>query len=135
MFKDVRSAANFMEAWMGEHALPLWATSGFDAEAGRFEEGLELRRKRLPEIPIRLLVQARQIFVFSLAHRRHRYPGADVVVERAFRFDAKDYFRPDGRDGWVFSIARDGRVVDSTPRPLCARFRASGGCFLRAGNR
>lgn len=103
-----------MDAWLREQALPLWATSGFDAEAGRFEEGLSFEGKRLPEVPIRLLVQARQIFVFALAHRRHRYPGADALVERAFKSLQSDYFRPDGRDGWAFSIARDGSVVDST---------------------
>lgn len=114
MVRNVRSAATFMVAWMREQALPLWAASGFDAEAGRFEEGLTYGREPRRQVPIRLLVQARQIFVFSLALRRRWHPGSKDLVERAFAAMKRDYFRPDGRDGWVFSIARDGSVVDAT---------------------
>jgi len=99
---------------MREQALPLWATSGFDAEAGRFEEGLTFERKPRRQVPIRLLVQARQIFVYAVAARRQWHPGAKQLVERAFAAMKRDYFRPDGRDGWAFSIARDGSVVDPT---------------------
>ena len=114
MFQDVRSAATFMVSWMREQALPLWATSGFDAEAGRFEEGLTFGREPRRQVPIRLLVQARQIFVYALAQRRQWHAGSDELVERAFAAMKRDYFRPDGRDGWVFSVARDGSVVDAT---------------------
>jgi mannose-6-phosphate isomerase len=114
MFRDVRSAATFMEAWMREQALPLWATSGFDAEVGRFEEGLTFGSEPRRQVPIRLLVQARQIFVYALAERRRWHPGSDELVEQAFAAMKRDYFRPDGRDGWAFSIARDGSVVDAT---------------------
>lgn len=114
MFRDVRSAAVFMASWMREQALPLWAASGFDALAGRFEEGLTFGTKPRLQLPIRLLVQARQIFVFALAERRQWHAGSKELVERAFAAMKRDYFRPDGRDGWVFSIARDGSVVDAT---------------------
>ena len=114
MRRDVRTAAQFMEAWMREQALPLWAVSGFDAEAGRFEEGLTFDGRPRPEVPIRLLVQARQIFVYALAERRHWYAGAGALAERAFASMRRDYFRRDGGDGWVSSIARDGTVIDST---------------------
>ena len=99
---------------MREQALPLWATSGFDAETGRFEEGLTFEGRPRSEVPIRLLVQARQIFVYSIADRRRWTVGADALIARAFASMRRDYFRRDGRDGWVFSIARDGTVVDPT---------------------
>ncbi|TAJ92079.1 MAG: mannose-6-phosphate isomerase [Reyranella sp.] len=114
MFQDVRSAATFMEAWMREQSLPLWATSGFDPEAGRFEEGLTFARERLRQVPIRLLVQARQIFVYALAEARQWHSGSDALVERAYAAMRRDYFRPDGHAGWAFSISRDGSVVDPT---------------------
>jgi mannose/cellobiose epimerase-like protein (N-acyl-D-glucosamine 2-epimerase family) len=114
MFRDVHSATAFMAAWMREQALPLWAASGFDTEAGRFEEGLTFGREPRLEAPIRLLVQARQIFAYALAERRQWHSGSKELVERAFAAMKRDYFRPDGRDGWVFSIARDGSVVDAT---------------------
>jgi len=113
MLHDVRSVAALMESWMLGQALPLWATAGFDAEAGRFEEGLTFDGRPRPEVPIRLLVQARQIFVYALAQRRQWHPGAAALAERAFGAMRRDYFRRDGRDGWVFSISRDGSVADS----------------------
>ncbi len=113
MRHDMRDAAVLMESWMLGQALPLWATAGFDAEAGRFEEGLTFDRRPRPQGPIRLLVQARQIFVYSLAQRRRWHAGAAALAERAFEAMRRDYHRPDGQDGWVFSIARDGSVADS----------------------
>ena len=110
---DLPTAATLMEEWMRGQALPLWATAGFDAEAGRFEEALTFDCRARPEVPIRLLVQARQIFVYSLAQRRRWHPGAAALAERAFEAMRRDYYRADGQDGWVFSIARDGSVADS----------------------
>ena len=114
MLRDVRSAATLMEGWTREQALPLWATSGFDAATGRFEEGLTFQGRPRPEVPIRLLVQARQIFVYALAERRQWTAGPSALVERAFASMRRDYYRRDGRDGWIFSIARDGAVADPT---------------------
>lgn len=111
---DVRTVAGLMESWMRDQALPLWATAGFDGRAGRFEEGLRFDGTPRQEMPIRLLVQARQIFVFSLAQRQRWHSGAAALAERAFGSMCRDYYRRDGRDGWVFSIARDGTVVDAT---------------------
>lgn len=99
---------------MRDQALPLWATAGFDARGGRFEEGLNLDGRPRIAVPIRLLVQARQIFVYALAARRRWCEGGVALVERAFAAMRRDYHRRDGRDGWVFSIARDGTVADST---------------------
>jgi mannose-6-phosphate isomerase len=103
-----------MTAWMREQALPLWATAGFDAEAGRFEEGLTVGGQPRPQAPIRLLVQARQIFVYAVALRRQWHPDCGDLVERAFGSMKRDYLRRGGDDGWAFSIARDGSVVDAT---------------------
>ena len=64
-------------------ALPLWATTGFDAEHGRFEERLTLRAERLPDVPLRLMSQARQIHSYALAARRGWHPDAAGLVERA----------------------------------------------------
>ena len=114
MPRDLRTAATLMEEWIRGEALPLWATAGFDAEAGRFEEALTFGCRPRPDVSIRLLVQARQIFVYSLAQRRRWHPGAAALAERAFGSMRRDYCRRNGRDGWVFSIARDGTVADST---------------------
>jgi mannose-6-phosphate isomerase len=94
------------------HALPLWATVGYDARKDRFEEQLTIAGERMRDGPIRLMVQARQIHVYALAARRGWYEPALPLVERAFRSMQRDYHRRGGRDGWAFSILRDGKVAD-----------------------
>ena len=99
--------------WAIDHAFPLWATAGFDHEHGRFEERLTLGAERLPDVPLRLMSQARQIHAYARAARRGWHADARALVERAFASMVRDFHGRDGAGGWVFSIARDGRVTDA----------------------
>jgi mannose/cellobiose epimerase-like protein (N-acyl-D-glucosamine 2-epimerase family) len=98
--------------WAVQQALPLWASTGFDREHRRFEERLTLRGERIVDVPIRLMVQARQIYCYGLAAQRGWHEGALPLVEAAFQSMIRDYHRRDGADGWVFSVHRDGAVAD-----------------------
>jgi mannose-6-phosphate isomerase len=113
MLARLEPAAAALVDWAIDAALPLWATAGFDAAHGRFEERLTLGGERLPDVPLRLMTQARQIHAYALAARRGWHDGATVLVERAYAAMLRDYRGRDDRDGWVFSIGRDGGVVDS----------------------
>lgn len=106
------AAAARLRDWAVQQALPLWASAGFDGEHGRFEERLTLQGKRIVDVPIRLMVQARQIYCYGLAARRGWHEGALALVETAFDSMIRDYHRRDGADGWVFAIHRDGGVAD-----------------------
>jgi mannose/cellobiose epimerase-like protein (N-acyl-D-glucosamine 2-epimerase family) len=99
MLARLEPATAALVDWAIDAALPLWATAGFDAEHGRFEERLTLAGGRLPDVPLRLMSQARQIHAYALAARRGWYADATALVERTY--------------GWVFSIRRDGTVVDA----------------------
>ena len=112
MAARLKPATAALLGWATDAALPLWATAGFDVEHGRFEERLTLGAERLPEVPIRLLSQARQIYAYALAARRGWYPSAAALVERAYASMVRDFRGRDGRDGWIFSIGRDGAVAD-----------------------
>ena len=74
MLARLEPAAAALVDWAIDAALPLWATAGFDAEHGRFEERLTLAGGRLPDVPLRLMSQARQIHAYALAARRG-WPG------------------------------------------------------------
>jgi mannose/cellobiose epimerase-like protein (N-acyl-D-glucosamine 2-epimerase family) len=93
------------------HALPLWADSGFDHERGRFEEHLSLAGQPVVDAPHRLIVQARQIYSYGLASRRGWYRGR-ALIDEAYASMVRDFHRPDGRDGWVFSVDRAGAIVN-----------------------
>jgi len=110
-----RLAANTqrLREWAIGQALPLWAGAGFNRAQGRFEERLSLAGVPIVDAPQRLIVQARQIYSYGLATRRGWHRGRDLV-EEAYASMIRDFHRPDGRDGWVFSVARDGTVTDAT---------------------
>ena len=113
MLARLEPAAAALVDWAVDEALPLWATAGFDAEHGRFEERLTLAGGRLPDVPLRLMSQARQIHAYALAARRGWHADAVALVERAYASMLRDYRGRDDRQGWVFSIRRDGTVVDA----------------------
>ncbi|CAN5710534.1 AGE family epimerase/isomerase [soil metagenome] len=102
-----------LRTWAIDDALPFWATAGFDGANGRFEERLAFDGDRLPSVPIRLMVQARQIYVYATAAKLGWYPPSAGLVERAFDSMVRDFHAADGKDGWVFSIDRRGAVVDA----------------------
>lgn len=105
--------SRWLRAWAIDDALPFWATAGFDGGNGRFEERLGFGGGRLPSVPIRLMVQARQIYAYATAARLGWYPPSAGLVERAFASMVRDFHAADGKDGWVFSIDRRGAVVDA----------------------
>lgn len=109
---DLVDVAADLRNWAGLKALPFWADAGFDRTHSRFEERLGLDGRRLPEVPIRLMSQARQIYVYALATRRAWFAGADELLEPAFASMVRDFRSRDGRGGWIYSIRRDGSVAD-----------------------
>jgi mannose/cellobiose epimerase-like protein (N-acyl-D-glucosamine 2-epimerase family) len=66
----------------------------------------------VPGVPIRLMTQARQIYVYSLAAKRKWYGGAQALVEKAYASMLRDFHRRDDRGGWIYSILRNGAIGD-----------------------
>jgi mannose/cellobiose epimerase-like protein (N-acyl-D-glucosamine 2-epimerase family) len=91
----------------------------------------------LPDVPARLLVQARQVYSYALAARRGWHGVAKQLTERAFASMVRDYRESDGRAGWVFSIHRDGTVADSRRDLYSHAFvlLAAGSYFQMTGDR
>jgi mannose-6-phosphate isomerase len=102
--------------WTIGHALPLWAGAGFDRVNGRFEERLSLRGGPTADVPLRLMVQARQVHVYALAARRGWDQAALELAELAYGSMLRDFHGRDDRGGWVHSIGRDGAVVNPERR-------------------
>ncbi len=97
-------------AWMFDDALPVWADVGRDAPGLGFQE--HLTPEGLPAgAPFkRMRVQARQIYVFSHAHRLGFAGGIDAAGD-ALRFITAHGLRADG--AWVRTLGRDGGVLDA----------------------
>lgn len=119
MAGELQTVARRAERWLREAALPLWATRGFDAASGLFEEQLSLTAEPVLSVPRRVMVQCRQIAVYAAAEASGRFPGGGALATKTMRRVIERYHAADGRRGWVFSIDRDGRPVD-TRRDLYA---------------
>ncbi len=98
-------------SWLRGSALPFWSETGFDAVSGMFIERADLKGRPLLEVPRRVMVQARQIFVFVEAEARGWHRGG-ALAEAAAETMVRTFRRDDG--SWIFSAARDGRPVDET---------------------
>jgi len=108
----LENAAGRLRRWLATEAFPLWATAGFDRGQRRFQERLTLQGAPIADTPQRLIVQARQVYSYGLAHRRGWHAGAEALMRQGFASMVRDYYKPDGKPGWVFSVHSDGRVAE-----------------------
>lgn len=133
----LRDAASRLRRWATDQGLPLWATAGFDREHARFHERLTMQGVPILDVPVRLLVQGRQVYSYGLAARRGWHADARKLTEQAFASMVRDFHRRDGRDGWVFSVRRDGAVVDARRDFYAIAFvlLAAGSYLLATGDR
>ncbi len=99
--------------FVNQHALPLWASSGYDNEARCFQERLDLSGSPITNTPRRLLVQARQIVTYARSSLIGWYGQPQCALD-AFESACRLYHSPDGNPGWVFSLHPDGGIADAT---------------------
>lgn len=107
------SAARYRD-WIATKALPLWATAGFDAGQGMFQERLDKLGAPQENVPRRAMVQCRQIYVFAHAAHLGWLPEGGRLAEVAM--DSLLARFCEGRDpsgGFAFSVSPEGRVISS----------------------
>jgi mannose/cellobiose epimerase-like protein (N-acyl-D-glucosamine 2-epimerase family) len=102
-----------LKMFVCERALPLWASAGFDENAGCFEERLDFSGAPIRNCSRRLMVQARQIVVYARASLQNWHIDKQQCAHRAFEAVCRTYRSPDGDPGWAFSLLPGGRL-DST---------------------
>jgi mannose-6-phosphate isomerase len=102
--------ADELRRWAIEKALPLWSSQGFDAGRGGFQE--RLNPDGSPDIAAqrRLLVQARQTYVYAHAAALGWFPDGKRFALDGAAFILEQYRSTDG--GYVFSLAPDNSVAD-----------------------
>jgi mannose/cellobiose epimerase-like protein (N-acyl-D-glucosamine 2-epimerase family) len=107
------SALQRLQVFVRDRALPLWARTGFDDDANCFHERLNFSGEPVRDVPRRLMVQARQIVVYSRAYIAN-WSNQKALVLRAFETACQRYRAQDGEPGWIFSVDSEGRPKDST---------------------
>jgi mannose/cellobiose epimerase-like protein (N-acyl-D-glucosamine 2-epimerase family) len=107
-------AVRRLQAFIVQRALPLWAAAGFDGLGEHFYERLDFSGRPLKDLPRRLMVQARQIVVYSRAALMDWSSNGKDIALRAFESLCPSYRSPDGDAGWIFSVDVNGCPADKT---------------------
>ena len=97
--------------WIVGSALPVWAERGFDPVAGRFRERLD-RAGMAVDVPLRAMVQARQIYVFAHAAELGWSARGAALAETAMASLLRDFCTESADEAsFAFAIRDDGAIV------------------------
>ncbi len=103
--------AKRLQAWATEHALLLWAGAGYDRQRGGFYEQLSFDGTPDQESPRRLVVQARQIYVYAHASALGWHDGTALALEALEAMQWR-YALRDGKPGYIHILNADGSIND-----------------------
>jgi mannose/cellobiose epimerase-like protein (N-acyl-D-glucosamine 2-epimerase family) len=113
-FPMLRQALAPMLAWTKNDALPFWGTVGADHGRGGFHERLDLQGGPILDVPKRLMVQGRQLYVYCHAGLLGWHSEAGRLADRCVEYMVTSFYRRDGNPGWVHSLAPDGGIASAT---------------------
>jgi mannose/cellobiose epimerase-like protein (N-acyl-D-glucosamine 2-epimerase family) len=94
------------------YSLPLWSSEGWDRAMGGFVDRLDQDGQADHLAPRRVFVQARQIYCFAKAARIGWYPEGGAIALKGMDYLLTKAKGPDGRPGFVHTLAPDGAVLD-----------------------
>jgi hypothetical protein len=98
-----------VRSWLTEKAYPFWSTTGLDHEFGGVFEAVDFHGNPLTDLPKRIRVQARQIYVFAHGHALG-IPGALSAMQHTLDFLLKHGQVAPGR--FAHQLARNGDIID-----------------------
>jgi mannose/cellobiose epimerase-like protein (N-acyl-D-glucosamine 2-epimerase family) len=109
-FPELRKALLPLYAWTRDMALPFWATVGVDAARGGFHERLDLEGRPVLDVPKRLMVQGRQLYVYCNAALLDWFPEGRQLADRCVAYMIEKFYGADGKPGWIYSLDPDGGI-------------------------
>jgi len=111
-FSHLQRALAPVLAWTKETALPFWGSVGVDGARGGFHERLDLLGRPALTVPKRLMVQGRQLFVYSGAAILGWYPDGKRLVDRCVEYILRAFYQVDGKPGWIHALGPDGTIAN-----------------------
>jgi mannose/cellobiose epimerase-like protein (N-acyl-D-glucosamine 2-epimerase family) len=96
-----------------ERGTAVWATIGVDHTRGGFHERLDLQGHPIINVPKRLMVQGRQLYVYCHAGLLGWHSDARRLADRCVEYMVESFYRRDGNPGWVHSLAPDGSIASA----------------------
>ncbi len=113
-FPKLKEALPPVLAWTKNEALPFWGTTGVDELRGGFHERLDLAGAPIVDVPKRLMVQGRQLYVFCHAGLLGWFTDARRLADLCVEYMLAGFYRRDGEPGFVHSLAPDGGIANAT---------------------
>jgi mannose-6-phosphate isomerase len=113
-FPQLGEALPPLLVWIKNEALPFWGTTGVDAAHGGFHERLDLAGAPIIDVPKRLMVQGRQLYVFCHAGLLGWSPDARRLADRCVEYMLGHFYRRDNEAGFVHSLTPDGGIANAT---------------------
>lgn len=110
--KHLIQASARLEAWIRQQALPLWGRNGFDPSVHVFYERLLPDGSSDRKADIRVRVQARQIFVFAMAHHLGWYPEGRSIAEKTMAFVDAYAVHPTAGQGYTHLLDCRFKIID-----------------------
>jgi mannose/cellobiose epimerase-like protein (N-acyl-D-glucosamine 2-epimerase family) len=101
-----------LRSLMIDHSLPLWSSEGWDRATGGFVDRLDQDGRADRLVPRRVFVQARQIYCFAKAAQVGWYPRGREIALKGLDYLLAKAKAPDGRPGFVHTLAPDGAALD-----------------------
>ena len=113
-FPLLQQAAPPLLSWMRNDALPFWGDAGVDRQRGGFHERLDFEGRPVLDVPKRLMVQGRQLYVYCHAGLLGWHPDARRLADRCVEYMLSSFHRRDGNPGWICSLAPDGSIASAS---------------------
>ena len=113
MFPKLGGTLGPIVNWTMELALPYWGSVGVDQTRGGFHERLDLKGQPVLDVPKRLMVQGRQLYVYCHASHLGWCEDGRRLADRCVDYILHSYYRADGGPGWLHSLAPDGSIANS----------------------
>ncbi|MDE2470588.1 MAG: AGE family epimerase/isomerase, partial [Bradyrhizobium sp.] len=101
-----------LKARIIDHTFQLWSTEGWDRTTGGFIDRLTPEGLADRLAPRRVFVQARQIHCFAKGAQLGWYPQGREVALKGLDYLLAKAKSPDGRPGFVHTLAHDGNILD-----------------------
>lgn len=98
-------------AWLFDKHLPIWRTRGWDRRHGGFHERLQPDLTPVELGYKRLVVQCRQIYVYSHACLLGHRGDNERVAREGYAF-LMHHYRDKRNGGWYFTVTPDGQKLD-----------------------
>lgn len=113
MSEALQLAANRLELWIREQALPLWLGLGIDCQNGAHYERLTAAGVVDVGADARVRVQARQAFFYALAYDRGWCSEGKAIAQGLLRFVREQAVHPTAGGGYTHLMNNRFEVIDT----------------------